>query len=452
MHHLTPRQNEMTSSAHENRGAATAFAELKPALTRDEALAEANRCLYCYDAPCTRVCPTSIDVPSFIQKITTGNLRGSAKTILEANILGYACARVCPTEELCEGACVLHDLHGAKPVAIGQLQRYATEPVVFGDDDPPLLTNAADNGRKVAVVGAGPAGLGCAAALTRLGYAVDVFEAAERPGGLNATGVAEYKLDQASALAEIEWIKQGGVNIICKKPIDDVEALLAQGYDALFLGVGLAEVPPLGLDGEDLLGCRDVLEFIAELKSKPMAEVSLAGKRVAVLGGGNTAIDGVTQSARLGADKVYLVYRRGREQMRAYDHEIELARLDGAEFLTWARPLEIIGEGANVIALRCQRTALDDSGKLVDVDGETVELAVDVILRATGQSKREGFLASISGLEREKNGVVKVDENGKTSHAKIWAGGDCVNGGKEVVNAVAEGKKAAEHIHQTLEA
>jgi len=426
---------------------APSFAEIKPPLTRDEALTEANRCLFCYDAPCMRACPTHIDVPGFIKKIATGNLKGSARTILESNILGASCARVCPTEELCEGACVLHDLHD-RPIDIGRLQRYATDPLVL-DARTSLFVPGAPNGRKAALIGGGPASLACAAELSRRGWQATVFEAAPKPGGLNTFGVADYKMDHETALREIAWVEQCGVEIRCNTQVGrdvSVDALL-NDYDAVFVGVGLGGVPPLGLPGEALSGVRDVLDFIRDLKTQRKDTVSLSGKRVAVIGGGNTAIDGVTQSARLGADKVSLIYRRGRDEMPAYEHEIELAVRDGVELVLQAQPVAVEGT-TTVTGLRCVRTRLGAPGAdgrraFETIPGSEFTLPVDLVLRASGQEKRVAFLSTIPGLALDRGGRVVVDADGATGHPKVFAGGDCVSGGKEVVNAVAEGKRAA---------
>ncbi len=425
------------------------FEELKPALSSDEALAEANRCLMCFDAPCTRACPTHIDVPGFIKKIATGNLRGSARTILSANVLGASCARVCPTEVLCEGACVLNDLHH-KPIKIGQLQRHATD-WLMARGGKVFDASASNSGARVAVVGGGPAGLACAAELVRLGHRPVVFDAAPKPGGLNTYGVADYKMTPAFALKEVEWIEQLGVEIRCGTAVgrDVAIADLERDYAAVFIGVGLGRIPKLGIPGEDLPGVLDALEYIAELKlHREAARARTVGKRVIVLGGGNTAIDAVTQSARLGAREVWLAYRRGQAEMPAYQHEQALARGDGARFLFNAAPVGIRAEDG-ALALTFQRTLLSGEGreaKLVLTD-DRFTVACDLVLRATGQSAQMDLLSSLPGVKLEKNRPV-VDADGRTTNPRYFAGGDCISGGQEVVNAVAEGKRAAGAIHR----
>lgn len=427
--------------------------EPPPPLTQDEALAEANRCLMCWDAPCTRACPTHIDVPRFIKQIATDDLLGSARTILGANILGASCARVCPTEVLCEGACVLHDLH-ERPIQIGGLQGYATDPIVFGGG--PIFSPAPATGFRIAIVGAGPAGLSCAAELARQGHGSVILDAAETPGGLNTHGVADYKMAPATALAEVDWVLSHGGELRREVRVGEdvsVDSLLDE-YDAVFLGTGLARSAPLGIPGEDLPGVAAALDFIEDLKGRPREEMSLDGERVAVIGAGNTAIDAATQSVRLGADKVYLIFRRARPHMRAYPHEIEKAMSDGVELVSQAVPVAINGAG-RVAGLTCRRTELGEPGNdgrpsVQVLEATDFDLDVSRVLRATGQVAHRAFYAGIDGVELDSTGRVVVDEGFRTGHDRIWAGGDCINGGKEVVNAVEHGKQAARGIDAAL--
>lgn len=420
-----------------------------PTMTRDEALVEAFRCLMCWDAPCTRACPTSIDVPGFIKRIAYDDLVGSARTILEANILGASCARVCPTEVLCAGACVLNDLH-ERPIDIGRLQAYATDDVVFGGVQ--VFEPVPGTGGSVGIVGAGPAGLSCAAELARLGRGVVVYDAHDDPGGLNTYGVATYKMDRETSLKEVEFIKGLGVEIRPSTAVGRDVSLdeLLEAHDALFLGVGLGGVPPLGLDGEGLDGVLDALDFIADVRA---GTVDLDRQRVAVIGGGNTAIDATTQAAMAGAERVYLVYRRGREEMRAYPHDIERALTHGVEFIHWSAPKRFEGAGT-VSSLVCERTEYeqdaDGTRRLVSIPGSEFSIPVTMVMRATGQAKRVSFFDQLPAVETDSGGRVVVDESFRTSNPRMWAGGDCVNGGKEVVNAVAHGRDAARDIDRTL--
>jgi glutamate synthase (NADPH/NADH) small chain len=326
--------------------------------------------------------------------------------------------------------------------------------VVLGGEQ--IFARGADSGRRVAIIGAGPAGLSCSAELARHGHAAVMFDAAEKPGGLNTSGVAEYKMMSDTSLAEIDWVMSLGGELRSGVRVGEdiaVDSLLEE-YDAVFIGTGLAGVPPLKIPGEDLTGVADALDFIADLKARPRHEMSLEGERVAVIGGGNTAIDACTQSARLGADKVYLVYRRGRQHMPAYDHEIEKALSDGVDFLHWAMPVSVEGNDA-VAGLTCRRTRLGEPGtdgrRPVEVLADTdFQLEVTRVFRATGQAKYRSFFEAIPDVELDGAGRVLVDEHFQTGHTRIWAGGDCVNGGKEVVNAVEHGKQAARHIDATL--
>lgn len=429
------------------------FADINPPLTEAQALEEGSRCLFCHDAPCIKACPTGIDVPQFIRQILTGNLRGSARTILEANILGQSCARVCPTSVLCEGACVLN-YEGKRPVEIGKLQRYAVDPIVARGVQ--LFRAGEDNGRRVALIGAGPASLACAFELRKLGYQTVIYDANPQPGGLDTYGIAAYKMRAAETLKEIEMIRGIGVEIRSGAMVgrDVGVADLERDYDAVFIGIGLGETEDLRIPGEDLPGCRDAISFIEETKSKNFDEVHVA-RRVAVIGGGNTAIDVVTAARRLGAEDVYMVYRRGREEMSAFDYEYELARQDSVSFVWQALPVRIIGNSHGVEALECMRTRRGDkdaSGRsaYVAVPGSEFRLEVGMVVKALGQKRKTEFLSTIPHLEI-KNGRVVVDPaTMRTSNPRYFAGGDCVNGGGEVVDAVAHGKRAAMGIDRLL--
>ena len=335
------------------------LADIHPPFSPQEALIEASRCLYCFDAPCIKACPTGIDIPSFIKKIASGNLAGSARAILSANILGASCARVCPTSVLCEGACVVLALEG-NPVKIGRLQRHATDHV-FENRIPVLKRPAIRPGKRVAVIGGGPAGLGCAAELAQLGHQAVVFEKKPKAGGLNTYGVAYYKMKPEVSLAEVELIKGLGVEFRCGIEVGRDISInqLEREFDAIFIGVGLGRRTRLGIPGEGLPEVVDAIDFIEKIHSQPLAQVPV-GDRVAIIGCGNTAMDAVTQAKRLGAKTVTAIYRRSEDAMPAYNFEYELAKSDGVQFLFNAVPLEILAGADNHVTAPapCQNTRL----------------------------------------------------------------------------------------------
>ncbi|GGY00986.1 oxidoreductase [Litchfieldella qijiaojingensis] len=427
------------------------FRDLHPPLTERQAVIESQRCLYCYDAPCIEACPSDIDIPRFIRQIGEGNINGAAQTILEQNILGGSCARVCPTEILCEQSCVRNHDAECQPVLIGLLQRYATDHMNF-DQHP--FARTADSGRTIAVVGAGPAGLACAHRLTMLGHRVVIFEAEAKPGGLNEYGIARYKMTDDFARKEVEFLLEiGGIEIRYGQRLGDnlnLERLHAD-YDSVFLGLGLGASRALGLTGEDAPGLAPAVDYIKELRqADDLGELPLA-KRCVVIGAGNTAIDMATQMARLGADEVTLVYRRGVEAMSATDHEQEIARANGVRILTWARPLQVLlDDGGRVAGMRFEKTHEQD-GRLVGTD-ETFEIAADAVFKAIGQSFAEASLADPLAVELERDGErIRVDGSFRTSLPNVYAGGDCIAPGQDLtVQAVQHGKLAAHAIHQDL--
>ncbi len=425
------------------------FCDAHPPLTLAEARIEADRCYYCFDAPCQTACPTGIDVPSFIQRIADNNIRGSAHAILSANPLGGMCARVCPTEVLCEQACV-RNTHEDKPVEIGQLQRYATD-AYMANPGAPMFTRAKASGRKVAVVGAGPAGLACAHGLARQGHEVVVFDANGKPGGLNEYGLATYKTVDDFAQKEVEWLLSiGGIDIRSKSVLgrDVLLEQLVKDYDAVFLGMGLAGVNDIGIAEPDASGVGNAVEFIAELRQTRDYAKLPVGRRVVVIGGGMTAVDAAVQSKLLGAEQVTIVYRRGAESMSASGHEQDWARTNGVTIRHWAAPRKILANGANVTGIRFAVTTLRD-GKLVET-GESFDLQADTVLKAIGQS----FIAQpLGALVELQGGRIATNDEGQTSHPKIWAGGDCRVGGRDLtVEAVEHGKVAALSIHAALTA
>jgi dihydropyrimidine dehydrogenase (NAD+) subunit PreT len=438
-----PHQSFSKHSAIEAR-----MADIKPPYRPAEAIIEANRCLFCYDAPCIMACPTGIDVPTFIRRIANGNSAGAAKTILAANILGGSCARVCPTEVLCEGACVVMDREG-EAVKIGRLQRFACDSVA-GRAAELLPTPLKPTGKRVAVVGAGPAGLGCATELARLGHKVVVFERSEHAGGLNTYGIAYYKMKPVVSLEEVELVRSLGVEIRCGVEVGrDVTAeQLRSDYDAVFLGIGLGDGTRLRIPGENLPGVRDALDFIREIHTKPLHDVAV-GSSVAVIGCGNTAIDAATQARRLGANRVVVIYRRSEADMSAYGFEYKLAQADGAQFMFNTAPVAVVGAGGRVSALKLVKTRNSPGGPAEPLPGTEFTEPFDLVLKAVGQEKQSGLISKLfPGLAIDNRGVVQRDAiSGATNLPGIFAGGDCGNGGREVVNAVGEGKKAARGIH-----
>jgi len=423
------------------------FSDLHPPLTKDKARVEADRCYFCYDAPCMEACPTSIDIPQFIRQISTGMPDGAAQTILNSNILGGMCARVCPTETLCEEVCV-HVAQGNLPVKIGELQRHATDHAM--QSGAISFNRAADSGKRVAIVGAGPAGLACAHRLSASGHAVTILEAREKPGGLNEFGLAAYKTTDNFAQREVEFVLSiGGIDIKYGKKLGSEFSLgeLADDYDAVFLGLGLADTNGLGIKGEELVGMQDAVDYIAALRQTDDLASLPVGQQVVVVGGGMTAIDIAVQIKRLGARDVTMVYRRGPEQMGASDFECELALTNGVSIVHWAKPFNITGENGHVSAIDFERTELVD-GNLVG-SGETFTLAADQVFSAIGQVLDATPLSN-SDLEM-KNRRIVVDEQRHTSIGNVWAGGDCVIGGQNLtVSSVDDGNVAAAAINEFL--
>jgi dihydropyrimidine dehydrogenase (NAD+) subunit PreT len=425
------------------------FAEISPAMTPRQAAIEAARCLYCFDAPCIAACPTHIDVPTFIMKISSDNLRGSARVILEANILGHSCGRVCPTEVLCEGACVMHEKE-EKPIEIGRLQRYAVDYVL--DRNIRLFHAGAPNGKRVACIGSGPASLACAAELAKLGYYVTIFDRNELPGGLDTHGIAAYKLRASDSLREVGLVRDLGVefrqNTVIGRDVSFTQ--LEEDFDAIFIGIGLGETWDLKIPGEDLPGVIGAIEFIEATKTRSFADVPV-GRNIACIGAGNTAIDVVTAAKRLGAQKVHLIYRRGETDMPAFRYEYDLAKLDGVSFHWNTQPTRIIGEQGKVSAIECVRTQSDPNSQktsrnIENIPGSGFRIDVDMVVGAIGQKPVTELLKSISAVQVRENGTIAVHKNHQTGNPKYFAGGDCVNGGKEVVDAVAEGMAAARGI------
>ena len=423
------------------------FAKKKPLMNATEAFYESGRCLFCYDAPCMHACPTHIDIPLFIKQIQTDNVVGAAETIFESNWLGNACGVVCPTTELCEGSCV-YDNQQVPVIQIGRLQNYATNKAMA--QGVTLFTPGKSNGKKVAIIGAGPAGIACACELRTLGCAVDIYEAKEKPSGLTVYGIAPYKISNEEVLDEINYLqKQLGFDIHYQKEIKTKDQIqeLENKYDAIFLGEGLGSTRQLGLEGEDKDGVIGAVEFIEELRMKHH-DIKVPEK-VVIIGGGNTAMDAASESAKMGASKISLVYRRDQESMGAYDFEFKYAVSTGVDPIFNATPLEIIGNGS-ATGVKFIKTEVVN-GKLVNIAGSEFIIDCGLVIKATGQAKQGTFLSQIDGLELDSRTRIQVNkESYQTSNPKYFAGGDAVNGGAEVVNGAYEGKMAAQGIHHWL--
>ncbi len=430
------------------------FSKIKPRMTTGEALVESSRCLFCYDAPCINSCPSSIDIPMFIRQIMSGNTKGSAKTIFTQNILGKSCGEVCPTSVLCEGACVYNKLN-EKPIDIGRLQAFATGYAIDGDIR--FFKKGIQTGKKVAVVGGGPASLSCAHELTVLGHDVVVFESNDKAGGLNTYGVAPYKFSNKDSEKEVEYISKIGFEIRTgwtvvsnteKKSNKNQITIneLEKKYDAVFLGVGLGKSSMPEFPGKDLKGVYGATEFIHELREKEQ-KISV-GKKVVVIGAGNTAIDAAVESSKLGAS-VTVLYRRSAKEQNAYGFEVEHAKLHDINFMYLTSPITVLGK-EYVEGLKCIKNELQETKNLTKPNIKTISgsefiIPCDMVIFATGQEKMIDFFNSISNLKLNQGKIV-TNEYFQTTNPKYFAGGDCINGGKEVVNAVAHGRDAARGI------
>ncbi len=426
--------------------------EVVPPLKEREALEEALRCYYCYDAPCIKGCPTRIDIPRFIHQIAVDDLTLAARTIMDANILGATCARICPTESLCEGQCVRG--RDSRPVSIGRLQRVAMD-YVMDQGTLPLPEQEKGEGR-IAVIGAGPAGMSCAASLARRGYAVEIFEAKGNAGGLDTYGIVSYREPLRISLFEVEIVRNLGVTFHFGRKIDDRQDFLAlqQHYDAVVIAVGMGKVRRLGIPGEDLPGVYDALDLIEQTKTRPLSDITI-GPRVTVLGGGNTAVDAATCAKRLGAEDVQIVYRRGEAAMPAYRYEYEFAKQEGIVYRWWTMPLAIEGrsqvEAIRVARIRASIDPHDRQSSLETIPGSEFLLPADTVILATGQEKDPGIWQMI-GAKSDLGRPVINDSTYETSVKNVYAVGDCLSpmGEATVVQAVADGKQAASAIHERL--
>ena len=426
------------------------FADANPPLSPNQALIESDRCYFCFDAPCTTACPTGIDIPSFIRKIATGNLKGSAHDILQQNMMGAVCARVCPTEVLCEGACV-RNTHEHKPVAIGALQRHATDWLFTNNIQ--LFKRGGVTGKRVAVIGGGPAGLSCAHRLAMLGHAVVVYEARDKLAGLNEYGIAAYKVTDDIAQREVAYLLDiGGIEVHVNETLGrDIKlSQLRTQYDAVFLGLGLAGVNTLGLEIRHVSGVYDAVEYIAQLRQAQDLSRLVVGRRVVVIGGGMTAIDIASQIKRLGAEDVTIVYRRGAEHMGASAKEQSWAQTSGVTIKHWGKPLRLLADKGALADVEFEYTRSNEKGQLVST-GEIFTLVADMLFKAIGQTFVKSALDNCADLLELKDGRLAVDVDRKTSLANVWAGGDCIAGGSDLtVVAVEDGKRAAHAIDRSL--
>ena len=418
------------------------FEQLKPLMTATQSYYESSRCLFCYDAPCVTACPTGIDIPLFIRQINAKNDLGAARTIYDANYFGYACGKVCPTEVLCEGACV-YNHQGVKPIEIGRLQSYATEQAISSGKK--LYQIPVTTGTRVAIIGAGPAGISCACELRLQGIEVDIYEAKSQPSGLTVHGVAPYKITNEEVIREMDYLQaQFGFKVLYNHPITTKEDIdyLESNYQAIFIGIGLGATSGLFIPGETLANVYGAVEIIEQIRMNHH-HVKVPG-RIIVLGGGNTAMDAASESARLGAEEVLLAYRRSKEAMGAYEFEYDLAKGVGVKGLFNVAPLAIVGEHQveGVTFIRTQEV----NGQLEQIPGSEFTIACDWVIKATGQSKMTGFLSLIDGLQLDNKGRIIINEQYQTANPRYFAGGDAVSGGKEVVNAAAEGKQAARSL------
>jgi len=427
------------------------FTEMHAPLTASQAYIEACRCYFCFDAPCTEACPTGIDIPEFIKRIQSGNIKGSAHKILEANIMGSMCARVCPTEVLCEEACV-RNANESKPVAIGLLQRYATDDVI--DKKVQLFQRISSTDKKIAVVGAGPAGLACAHWLASWGHNVTVFDKNEKAGGLNEYGIAAYKVLDNIAQKEVDYILEiGGIEI---KPnvqfgVDFTLDTLRDEYDAVFIGIGLPGVNPFKIKGEDVDGVVDAVDYIRDLRQAQRLSELPVGEKVVVIGGGMTAIDIAVQSKKLGASEVTIAYRRDKASMKASEYEQRYAQINDVKLRYCSSPKTVLSRDGRVTGIEFDITEVGKDGK-ISITGKTYRLEADVIFKAIGQKLPEDQLGESAGRPAMLNGRIAVDEHRKTSLDNVWAGGDCVSGGEDLtVAAVQDGKLAAQSIHEYLQ-